>query len=1361
MAKDLSFEGACQIIKGECPELVSDIDKFSSLVLTTGVAATIPITVAVGPTVLTPAAIILTTVGTLSNLFGVKNEILAISERVIAKVISRRDRDTLKEFERMRQAYSMICYTAFFEAIYHDETLLPLMRKLKMTKEEKYNLIIHATKDLLGKDHERTNDIETDWLKLAIDLPQPGDTFERQHKLLSPLYELLADRLGNFFELETVKEQLQKSGDQRKIKGTLMKIPKKALEYFKAQYYGLAMKYSEFAIWLNLQESENERIQQEEIAEYSRKLTDLAAYEKKVVDLGFHKMEEVINDIPLQIERTKINKLLQQLKNWYINTINEPVIDDSQQALIYPKKSEIFIPQAFRVLHYTGNERLEDEQTWENLQRRDDLSAFLLSYFNHPTSIYTPLIILGQPGSGKSLLSSMLAARLTAQTSSYTPIRVVLRHINTDATISEQIRDQIYKDTNLDHTWGEIVDYLEDRPPLVIFDGYDELLQATGKAFFLGYLRDIEEFQRNELKRGQKPIRAIVTSRISLIDKAVIPKHATIVRLLEFDAKRQVEWVLHWNNVNSTYFEQTHTKAFTLPQDNESINKLAEQPLLLMMLAIYDSVGNPLLKVKNLDQSLLYSELLRRFIERELKKNEQLSRSWQREELDEAIDREMARLGVAAIGMFNRRKLSINKEDLNVDLKFFDLEKSALERQSHQSPLIGERDLLPAEKMFGSFFFQQLTAVHKSVGPTTSLKHQGRGDELAYEFLHNTFGEFLTADFMSHKILEETTAIQYLTNMPSLRGTLSQKIERLDGLGPRWFTCFIYAPLFSRPVIVNLLHEWLQHCLERQELNLQEFLTYFDIIVTSHIDLLFTTYALPPLTVEGTQNPFSSLPILGHLAIYTLNLILLRTLFAPSGYIFDETKYKSSVDGTRVWDSLTGLWRAWFSFEKLNELAAILATERNGTKIHLKIKKISNTSPSNDRLNLIYNVSQTLADDVTAGLSGFLLHDSFRADKIELDTISKMLYSEHINEPLTIDLFRKQMLYLKRETPISIGDFDAISKDLRFRSPDATTSQNPDAKQIRLWSNNLESSVSALAEITQLVQMTNDPEFWEICRELVVTPPVLKLADEVAVEAIKLAKETGFEDALLYFNRVYFGDKEEEEDILAIKDKSTSTILLTELIRSTMLDDIPSVSRYIMEEILRKGQQNHKYIEIPLILQIIKFAREVEDQEILDYLRQDYIEIILKSQEYITTELGIEMIKLAREAGNQETLRRLVEKFTASLSIFTKADHILFASADTSKIALLIDILKSVYENDNLPIPKALVGYIKFIIKEKRRYLKLPVLADAILKFAHKINDQKIIDSFAQNYPLSTLQAQEQISTEPSKQAQEQKSPTK
>src|SRR5215813_12697862 len=84
-------------------------------------------------------------------------------------------------------------------------------------------------------------------------------------------------------------------------------------------------------------------------------------------------------------------------------------------------------------------------------------------------------------------------------------------------------------------------------------------------------------------------MRAIVTSRINLIDKAEIPSNAIIIRLQEFDDAKQQAWIDIWNDVNGLYFQQMRVKPFAIPPNNKEIKDLARQPLLLLMLALNTS----------------------------------------------------------------------------------------------------------------------------------------------------------------------------------------------------------------------------------------------------------------------------------------------------------------------------------------------------------------------------------------------------------------------------------------------------------------------------------------------------------------------------------------------------------------------------------------------------------------------------------------------------------------------------------------------------------------------------------------------------------------------------------------------------
>ena len=90
--------------------------------------------------------------------------------------------------------------------------------------------------------------------------------------------------------------------------------------------------------------------------------------------------------------------------------------------------------------------------------------------------------------------------------------------------------------------------------------------------------------------------------------------------------------------------------------------------------------------------------------------------------------------GAAAFGMYNRKQLYIRTTDLNRDMNFLTKEDGFV--------IDAEENALEAgEKLVGSFFF-----IHSS--KSTAKKHGRDTQTAAYEFLHNTFGEFLTAHFI-------------------------------------------------------------------------------------------------------------------------------------------------------------------------------------------------------------------------------------------------------------------------------------------------------------------------------------------------------------------------------------------------------------------------------------------------------------------------------------------------------------------------------------------------------------------------------------------------------------------------------------
>ena len=80
--------------------------------------------------------------------------------------------------------------------------------------------------------------------------------------------------------------------------------------------------------------------------------------------------------------------------------------------------------------------------------------------------------------------------------------------------------------------------------------------------------------------------------------------------------------------------------------------ELAEQPLLLLMLALYDADGNALQRAPaEIGRTELYGRLLREFATREVLKH---AAGLPEQALERAVETELLRLSLVAFAMFNR-----------------------------------------------------------------------------------------------------------------------------------------------------------------------------------------------------------------------------------------------------------------------------------------------------------------------------------------------------------------------------------------------------------------------------------------------------------------------------------------------------------------------------------------------------------------------------------------------------------------------------------------------------------------------------------------------------------------------------------
>ena len=196
--------------------------------------------------------------------------------------------------------------------------------------------------------------------------------------------------------------------------------------------------------------------------------------------------------------------------------------------------------------------------------------------------------------------------------------------------------------------------------------------------------------------------------------------------LSDFDDKRVKQWCQIWNEKNKDYFIQVNLEEFEIDSSSK-VSELSKQPLLLLMLALYDSNDNALKRNKDLNETQLYDNLIREFISREKRKDDEF-RSLQPNEQQRIINDEMIKISIAALGMYNRKILYIRSNELEKDLQFI-LQENNTDNDLKNS------ELSESDKLLGSFFF-----IHKS--NSTDVVNRERVSNAAYEFLHKLYMSF-------------------------------------------------------------------------------------------------------------------------------------------------------------------------------------------------------------------------------------------------------------------------------------------------------------------------------------------------------------------------------------------------------------------------------------------------------------------------------------------------------------------------------------------------------------------------------------------------------------------------------------------
>jgi hypothetical protein len=846
VSKRLSYGDAVRLLGGQDSKIVSALDKVAGGVLLGGAVAGFP---------------------AMLSLFGAKAEAARLGHELVRKLSERRGSvSRYSRTQRLEAAHAVLVVTAYLEAL--EETQLPSwFTDLELTKAERVAMADDDSQ--LARSTTRLVDM---FFSTPIALPEPQLPYEAYLSTLRDhVYVMFSRELLVFVRILGLWDRLIESEKER-FEDALGGVVSAACDEYEELFRRLAADFPEVACWANLRDHQATRIEVRNLG------IALAALERTLTEIS-------TGSVPDQ-RRASLTRA-------YRAELERPIVEsgDTPVGLRIPTLGQAYVTPRFRARQLKGGARPSEESWWEEAHVRDDLDDFLIGYLTSPLATGAPLMVLGQPGSGKSVLMRMLAARLPAR--DFLAVRVVLREVPAEADLQDQIEHAIRRATGERLDWSELVRSAGDALPIVLLDGFDELLQATGVSQ-TDYLTKIVTFQRREEYQG-RPMAVVVTSRISVADRARAPEDMVVMRLEPFDPDRVTAWLKTWNAANVGHFAACGLAPLS-PEVVLAHRELAQQPLLLLMLALYDADGNALQRVEvDLPQGELYEQLLRSFARREVDKHRP---GLVDRELNRAVGEELRRLSIVAFAMFNRGSQWVAESDLDADLL------ALLGAPTMASPMPDLRaPLQAAEIVIGRFFF-----VHRAQASRDDTQLE------TYEFLHATFGEFLVARLTWHVLLN--IAAREDASTMSLGGAPAD--DDLHAL-------LSFAALSVRAPVVGFLTGMASDLDQAKRGNLAELLVrLFRVVHQPRPDRGYPHYA-PRLV-----------PVPARHAAYSANLVLLTVCVA--GSVRASELYGTQANAVTLWHSQTLLWRSQLNFEEWTSLVESLALKRLWEDEHRDIR---------------------------------------------------------------------------------------------------------------------------------------------------------------------------------------------------------------------------------------------------------------------------------------------------------------------------------------------------------------------------------------------------------------------------------------
>lgn len=793
------------------------------------------------------------------SLLGAKGELARLSNELVRGLGERlRGLDRFTRSQRLAAAHSVLALSAYFDVLAGTE--LPFdASELELTKARQAAL---ATGGTPGSG--RLGALAAGLLRAEVPMPAPQRPYEVSLDAMRGFYRDLSGQLSRFVSGLAVWDRLDETSRHRFTVALSDEVPDRAVARYEELFRELAVEFPEVAFWANLVDHQATREQVRRLG------TGMAGLEQMLAGIAAGRVPD---DRRLGLSRA------------YQAALQRPVFTagDVAEGLRLPLLGDAYVNPDFRVVAAaTASERFAQESWWDEQPVRDDLEGFLAGHLTAPQAVQAPLLVLGQPGSGKSVLTQMLAARLPP--GEFLVVRVVLREVAADAELQKQIEDAIRSATGESLAWPDLARSAGDALPVVLLDGFDELLQATGVSQ-TDYLRKVAEFQEREAVQG-RPVAVLVTSRIAVADRAQPVAGMVVARLEPFREAQISQWLRVWNDANAAGLA-ARGLAPLAPQTALAHAELASQPLLLLLLALYDADGNPLQRADaDLGEAELYERLLTSFAGREVRKS---GADLPDGQFENAVEQELLRLSVVSFAMFSRGRQWVSDAELDADLPAL---LGPLDSRADPTQL--RAPLTAAQVVAGRFFF-----VHEAQATRDNTRLR------TYEFLHATFGEYLIARLVTRELSDVSDAAQ-------LAAGRSRPVPADDAF---LYALLSFMPLTMRGTIMSFLAERLRALPEprREQLGTMLLGLFRDSLGPRH-DTRYGDYTPLPLPVPARH------------AAYSASLTVLTVLSA--GEVTGRQLFPAARDPVEDWRKLALLWRSQLPLEGWAGLIGAIVPDR-------------------------------------------------------------------------------------------------------------------------------------------------------------------------------------------------------------------------------------------------------------------------------------------------------------------------------------------------------------------------------------------------------------------------------------------------